>query len=142
MKFNVINVVDKPWGRELHFAIEEQYVGKILEVRRGQRLSLQYHKAKKETMYVISGRMRLTLGDESEEVGEGKSVTIEPGRSHRVEALEDTRIVEVSTNHLDDVVRVEDDHGRAAGGRPLHHAISARLSRAYASFLRKVFGKG
>ncbi|MFH0862983.1 MAG: cupin domain-containing protein [Candidatus Altiarchaeota archaeon] len=112
MDFNLINVVEKPWGREIHFALEGEYVGKILEVKGGQRLSLQYHKRKKETMYLIKGRIRLTLGDEVEELGVGKSVTLAPGVTHRVEALEDSQIIEVSTNHLEDVVRLEDDHGR------------------------------
>jgi mannose-6-phosphate isomerase-like protein (cupin superfamily) len=112
MDFNVVNMVEKPWGRELHFAVEDSYVGKILEVKEGHRLSLQYHKKKKETMYVLKGRIRLTLGDETEDVSAGKSVTLNPGVRHRVEALEDTQIIEVSTSHLDDVVRLEDDHGR------------------------------
>jgi quercetin dioxygenase-like cupin family protein len=117
MDFNSINIVEKPWGREIHFAVEDTYVGKILEVKKGHRLSLQYHRNKKETMYVHSGRMRLTLGDETEIVEEGKSVTLNPGIKHRVEALEDTEIIEVSTNHLDDVVRIDDDHGRHLRGQ-------------------------
>jgi quercetin dioxygenase-like cupin family protein len=112
MDYNVINKVGKPWGREIHFAVEDEYVGKILEVREGCRLSLQYHKKKKETMYVLKGSIRLTLDGETEVVGEGKSVTLNPGARHRVEALQDTQIIEVSTSQLDDVVRLEDDHGR------------------------------
>lgn len=112
MEFNEVKVVEKPWGREIHLAAEDEYVGKILEVKAGGRLSLQYHKKKKETMYVLSGRMKLTLGDETQVVGEGTSVTIKPGDRHRVEAIEDVRIIEVSTSDLDDVVRVEDDYGR------------------------------
>lgn len=113
MQFNDIESVDKPWGRELHFAVEEEYVGKILEVDKGKRLSLQYHEKKKETLYVLSGRLKVTLGDEEGEVGEGKSFTIVPGTTHRFEALEDAMILEVSTTELDDVVRLHDDHGRA-----------------------------
>ncbi len=112
MRFNEVKIVDKPWGREIHFAVEADYVGKILEVKKGSRLSLQYHNVKKETMYVLSGRMKLTLGDEEEEVGPGQSVTIDAKMIHRVEALEDLRILEVSTNHLDDVVRLKDDYDR------------------------------
>lgn len=113
MEFNRVDIVQKPWGREIHFAIEEEYLGKILEVKKGKRLSFQYHTKKKETMYLLSGRIRLRLGDDEEEVEVGKSVTIAPGEKHRVEALEDSQIVEVSTSHLDDIVRLEDDHGRS-----------------------------
>ena len=112
MKFNEVIVVDKPWGREIHFAVEKEYVGKILEVSKGSRLSLQYHKIKKETMYVLSGKMKFTLGDETEVVEAGKSITIEAKGIHRVEALEDLKILEVSTNHLDDVIRIKDDYSR------------------------------
>ena len=112
MEFNEIRVVDKPWGREIHLAVEDEYVGKILEVKAGSRLSLQYHEKKKETMYVLDGKLKLTLDGETEVVGPGKAVTITPSMRHRVEAVEDSRIIEVSTTELDDVVRVEDDYGR------------------------------
>ena len=104
--------VEKPWGHEVHFAIENEYIGKILEVRKGHRLSLQFHKMKKETMYVMQGSIRITIESESEVIGVGRSVTLNPGVRHRVEAIEDAKILEVSTPHLDDVVRIEDDHGR------------------------------
>lgn len=113
--YHLVKIVEKPWGREIRFALEGEYSGKVLEVRKGLRLSLQYHKVKKETMYVLEGRVRLTLGQETKEMGEGASVTILPGVRHRVEAIEDARIVEVSTSELDDVVRVEDDFGRDKG---------------------------
>ncbi len=116
MDYSDVKVVDKPWGREIHFALEDEYVGKILEVNAGQRLSLQYHEKKKETMYVLDGRLKLTLGDKTEVVGAGRAVTITPGTRHRVEAVEDSRILEVSTTELDDVVRLEDDYGRDGGG--------------------------
>ena len=112
MEFNDVRIVDKPWGREIHFAVEADYVGKILEVKKGSRLSLQYHNVKKESMYVLSGRMKFTLGDEEKIVDEGRSVTIDAKMIHRVEALEDLRIIEVSTNHLDDIVRLKDDYSR------------------------------
>ena len=112
MKFNEIKIVDKPWGREIHFALEDEYVGKILEVDKGKRYSLQYHEKKKETQYVLKGRIKLTFGDEIIEVGEGKSFTVNPGIKHRVEGLVDSRIIEVSTTELDDVVRLEDDYNR------------------------------
>jgi mannose-6-phosphate isomerase-like protein (cupin superfamily) len=139
MDFNVINVVEKPWGREIHFAVEDVYVGKILEVKGGRRLSLQYHQKKKETMYVLEGRIRLTLGTEVEDVGRGKSVTLNPGVHHRVEALEDTRIIEVSTSHIDDVVRIEDDHGRTDGRRhPLHRRVHVHMKRIFAGFVKRI----
>jgi len=139
MEFNVINVVEKPWGREIHFAVEDKYVGKILEVKAGHRLSLQYHKRKKETMYVLEGRMRLTLDDETEVVGAHMSVTLNPGVRHRVEALEDTRIIEVSTSHLDDVVRLEDDHGREDKERRPKRTVHMHLKGAYAKFIGALF---
>lgn len=112
MELNDVNVVEKPWGREIHFAIEDEYIGKILEVENGKRLSLQHHEKKKETFFVFSGELELTLGEEKVTLSEGSSVTIKPGVKHRVHALSDVKIFEVSTPHLDDVVRFEDDHGR------------------------------
>jgi quercetin dioxygenase-like cupin family protein len=112
MEFNKVKIVDKPWGREVIFAVEDKYVGKIIEVEKGKRYSLQYHKKKKETQYVLKGKIKLTLGDETQIIDEGKSFTVNPGTKHRVEALEDARIIEVSTTELDDVVRLEDDYGR------------------------------
>jgi mannose-6-phosphate isomerase len=134
MDFNLINFVEKPWGREIHFAVEGEYVGKILEVNARKRLSLQYHKRKKETMYLLKGRVRLTLDDETEIISPGKSVTLKPGVRHRIEALEDSQIIEVSTSHLDDVVRVEDDHGREDGeqnkaGKGIHYHLKSRFDR-------------
>lgn len=112
MGFNKVRVVKKPWGREVHWALEKNYVGKILEVRGGRRLSLQYHRFKCETMYVLEGRIKLTLGAKTMVVGPGKSVTIKPGVKHRVEALDNAKILEASTPQIKDVVRLEDDWGR------------------------------
>jgi quercetin dioxygenase-like cupin family protein len=113
MNYHDIKVIEKPWGREIHFAVEDEYVGKILEVRKGCRLSHQYHKKKKETLHVYEGSIRLTLGSETEIVKAGKSVTIKPGVNHRIEALDgEAVILEVSTKELDDVVRLDDDYGR------------------------------
>jgi len=139
MDFNVIDMVEKPWGREIHFAVEDVYAGKILEVRKGKRLSLQYHKRKTETMYLLEGRIRLTVDDETRVVGAGKSVTLKPGVKHRVEALEGTRIIEVSTSHLDDVVRLEDDHGREEKKpHPLHRRVHMHLKGVFERFVRKM----
>ncbi|MFC2154674.1 cupin domain-containing protein [Candidatus Altiarchaeota archaeon] len=106
-------IVDKPWGRELWLAHEQEYALKILEVKKGERLSLQYHKEKKESIYVYKGKMRLVLGEEEMEMCEGDVVTVEPGVKHRMRALDDLVLIEASTPQLDDVVRIEDDYNRA-----------------------------
>jgi mannose-6-phosphate isomerase-like protein (cupin superfamily) len=110
--------VEKPWGYELIWAHTERYVGKLLVVETGKRLSLQIHRVKDETIYVASGRLRLHLeNDDGEivtrEMGPGDHSRIPVGRRHRFEAIERVEIIEVSTPELDDVVRVEDDYGRA-----------------------------
>ena len=116
--------VEKPWGWELIWAHADQYVGKILFVRSGHSLSLQFHREKDESWYVESGRAELELGDtgqrvlNTEVVVAGACFHFPPGTVHRVTALEDTRIVEVSTPHLDDVVRLEDSYGRAGTSDP------------------------
>jgi mannose-6-phosphate isomerase len=116
--------VEKPWGWELIWAEAEQYVGKLLVVLAGHSLSLQFHNVKDESWYVLSGRAKLELGDtgqailNTEVVGEGASFRYRPGTVHRVTALEDTTILEVSTPHLDDVVRLEDAYGREGTSTP------------------------
>jgi mannose-6-phosphate isomerase-like protein (cupin superfamily) len=116
--------VDKPWGYELIWAVAEQYVGKVLFVKAGESLSLQFHNEKDESWYVQHGRARLELGDvgqallNSEIVGEGACFRYRPGTVHRVTALEDTTILEVSTPHLDDIVRLEDRYGRSGTAEP------------------------
>jgi mannose-6-phosphate isomerase len=110
--------VEKPWGWELIWALGDRYCGKLLFVRAGQALSLQYHERKDESWYVQEGRATLELGAvgdgvlESGEIGPGDCFHFAPGTVHRVRALEDTLIVEVSTPDLDDVVRLADDYGR------------------------------
>ena len=110
--------VEKPWGYELIWAHTDLYVGKILFVRAGHSLSLQFHNEKDESWYVQSGRAELELGEagqgilNTEVIGAGASFHYAPGTVHRVTALEDTTILEVSTPHLDDVVRLEDRYGR------------------------------
>ena len=116
--------VEKPWGWELIWAHTEVYVGKLLFVRAGQSLSLQFHREKDESWYVESGRAKLELGDtgeavlKSEIVSTGACFHYRPGTVHRVTALEDTTIIEVSTPQLDDVVRLEDAYGRAGTSEP------------------------
>lgn len=110
--------VDKPWGHELIWAVAEEYAGKILFVKAGESLSLQFHNVKDEAWYVLDGRARLELGGPGERmlnndvIGPGEAFHFPPGTVHRLTALEDTRIVEVSTPQLDDVVRLEDRYGR------------------------------
>jgi quercetin dioxygenase-like cupin family protein len=106
------HIVPKPWGREVWFGNEPEYAGKILEVSQGHALSLQKHVEKKETMYLWSGRVRVHLNGDEFILDAGAALTINPGDVHRVEALEDTVILEVSTPHLDDLVRLEDRYGR------------------------------
>ena len=111
--------VEKPWGWELIWALTDTYCGKVLFVRAGERLSLQFHNEKEESWLVQSGRAKLELGAAGEKalkeevVGPGAAFHYTPGTVHRVTAIEDTTILEVSTPHLDDVVRLEDDYGRA-----------------------------
>jgi mannose-6-phosphate isomerase len=110
--------VEKPWGYELIWALTDLYCGKVLFVQAGASLSLQFHKEKDESWYVQSGRAKLELGDvgqgvlDEEVIGPGAAFHYVPGTVHRVTAIEDTTILEVSTPHLDDVVRLEDVYGR------------------------------
>jgi mannose-6-phosphate isomerase len=116
--------VDKPWGYELIWALTDTYCGKVLFVRAGHALSLQFHREKDESWLVQSGRAKLELGDAGqaalaeEVVGPGFAFHYRPGTVHRVTALEDTTILEVSTPHLDDVVRLEDAYGREGTSAP------------------------
>jgi len=116
--FAVRNIlhVPKPWGYELIFAKTDRYVGKILHVNRGESLSLQYHEMKEETLYVVEGELRLTIeqdGDRREILlKKGEAFHIPPRMIHRMEAVADTDVAEVSTTELDDVVRLEDRYGR------------------------------
>jgi|SRR5687768_9572471 mannose-6-phosphate isomerase len=105
-------IVDKPWGREVWYAHEQEYAGKILEVKKGFALSLQKHERKKETMYLLSGAVRYHFNGVDFDMTAGNCLTVNPGDIHRVEALEDSVILEVSTPHLDDVIRLEDRYGR------------------------------
>jgi mannose-6-phosphate isomerase-like protein (cupin superfamily) len=117
-------LVEKPWGWELIWAHTDTYVGKVLFVRAGQSLSLQYHEQKDESWYVQSGLARLELGEvgdtelTTDSIAAGASFRFVPGTVHRVSAIEDTTILEVSTAHLDDVVRIEDAYGRAGTTEP------------------------
>jgi mannose-6-phosphate isomerase-like protein (cupin superfamily) len=115
--------VPKPWGHELIWAHTDRYVGKVLVIETGKRLSLQKHVVKDETIYVLSGRLRLHLEDDrgvvrTEELGPGAHRRVATGRIHRYEAIERCELMEVSTPELDDVVRLEDDFGREGTSAP------------------------
>ena len=109
--------VPKPWGHELIWAATDRYVGKILHIRAGESLSLQYHRVKDETIMVLSGRLHFEHYADGEpsrtiELAPREPFHIPPGLRHRMIAVEDCDIVEVSTPELDDVVRLEDKYGR------------------------------
>jgi mannose-6-phosphate isomerase-like protein (cupin superfamily) len=110
--------IEKPWGHEIIWAKTDKYVGKILYIKEGHRLSKQYHRSKEETIMVIEGSILLEIGDEESMIRislkEGMSEHITPGLIHRFSAVfgSDAKIVEVSTPELDDVVRLEDDYNR------------------------------
>ena len=109
--------VEKPWGSELIWALTDEYCGKILFVKAGESLSLQFHNVKDESWYVLEGRAHVELGKAGEGalaqevIVAGAAFRFRPGTVHRVRALDDTRILEVSTPQLDDVVRLEDSYG-------------------------------
>ena len=119
-----VRKVEKPWGHELIWALTDTYCGKVLFVKAGCALSLQYHEEKDESWLVQSGRAKLELGEtgqgllHEEVVTAGAAFHYRPGTVHRITALEDTTILEVSTPHLDDVVRLEDLYGRAGTSEP------------------------
>ena len=115
-----VKEVSKPWGSELWVAVTQHYALKIIILKAGQRSSLQYHKQKHEHIYVDAGRAKAEfIGADGQRVteiiGPGTILENAPGQIHRLEALEDLRLIEVQTPFLDDVVRVEDDYKRKAG---------------------------
>ncbi len=115
--------VPKPWGHELIWALTDRYCGKVLVIEQGQRLSLQRHHVKDESILVLSGRLRLHLQDDGgtvqvEELAPGDARHVATGRIHRYEAIERCELLEVSTPELDDVERLEDDFGREGTSAP------------------------
>jgi mannose-6-phosphate isomerase len=116
--------VEKPWGHELIWAVTEDYVGKVLFVKAGESLSLQFHREKDESWLLHHGRAKLELGSagdamlNEEVIAAGACFRFQPGTVHRVTAIEDTTILEVSTPQLDDVVRLEDAYGREGTSEP------------------------
>ncbi len=115
--------VHKPWGHEILFARSSAYAGKLLFIRAGHQLSLQYHERKEETIFVHSGRMRFVYEETPGQLVEiemlpGEAHHIPPGRQHRMIAVEDCTLFEVSTPELDDVVRLQDSYGREGTREP------------------------
>jgi mannose-6-phosphate isomerase-like protein (cupin superfamily) len=115
--------IDKPWGHEEIFAETETYVGKILTIRAGQALSLQFHEVKEETLRVLDGELDMITGPDVDNLQPirmtaGAVFHVAPGELHRMVAVTDCRLLEVSTNHLDDVVRLEDRYGRQGTSAP------------------------
>lgn len=109
--------IEKPWGHELIYALTELYCGKVLVVRAGHALSLQYHELKDETLYLLSGRAEVELGElsgalEASALRPGDAFRLRPRTLHRLRAVADSTFLEVSTPHLEDVVRLDDDYGR------------------------------
>ncbi|HAC46040.1 MAG TPA: cupin [Chloroflexi bacterium] len=110
--------VDKPWGYEIRWAVTDRYLGKILHVRKGEALSLQYHEVKDEWLLVSEGAVDIEIGGlegelEKLRMRKGDSMHVPPRTRHRITAVEDADIFEVSTPEVDDVVRLEDRYGRA-----------------------------
>jgi len=118
---HAVQIKLKPWGKEIWFAQNNNYAGKILEIKKGHRYSLQYHEKKEETQYVYSGKVKITYGQDKDNLKEiilhpGEKFDIHPHTIHRAQAIEDTQIFEVSTPHLTDVVKLHDDYGRNGKG--------------------------
>jgi mannose-6-phosphate isomerase len=114
--------VPKPWGHETIWAVTDQYVGKVLHIKAGHALSLQYHNQKDETIHLLSGEMiyRVKIDGELQDVKlrAGESYRNEPGTVHQMEAVTDCDVLEASTPHLDDVVRLSDRYGREGTSAP------------------------
>lgn len=114
--------VEKPWGYEIVWAETDRYVGKVLHITAGQKLSRQYHRRKDETFLVEQGEMDLEIGEGDARrvlhMRKGDSFHCAPGTVHRMVAVKDVDVIEVSTPELDDVVRLEDDYGREGTSKP------------------------
>ncbi len=119
---SAITHVPKPWGHETIWAKTDAYVGKILHIKAGEALSVQYHTVKDETVYLMSGQLKYRIweGDTPVDVnlGIGDAFRVTPGTVHQMEAVTDCDILEVSTPHLDDVVRIKDRYGREGTSAP------------------------
>ena len=118
---NVVRV-DKPWGYEIIWAHTDNYVGKILHITAGHALSVQYHEVKDETVYLLAGELiyRVWENGSPTDVGlkVGQSYRITPHTIHQMEAVTDCDVLEASTPHLDDVIRLKDRYGREGTSAP------------------------
>ena len=137
--------VDKPWGHEIIWALTDRYVGKLLVIETGKRLSLQHHEIKDEWIHVLDGRLLLTLENdageiEERELGPGEGAHVATLRVHRYEAIETCRLIEVSTPELDDVVRLEDDFGREGTSAPSARLAPSRDVRRSSSRREQILG--
>lgn len=109
-----MKTIHKPWGKEIWFAHTKKYVGKLLFIKKGRRLSLQYHKKKDETLYTLKGHYWLELDGKKKKMKSGSVVHFPPKARHRMEAkYGDVTLIEVSTPEVHDVVRLADDYHRA-----------------------------
>ena len=119
-----VKFVPKPWGHEMIWAHSDLYVGKLLHIKAGQALSVQYHNQKDETIHLLRGQMKYRVdfrdgrGLVDVPFGEGESYRNTPGHIHQMEAVTDCDVLEVSTPHLDDVVRLTDRYGREGTSTP------------------------
>ena len=117
-----IKTVPKPWGHETIWAHTDRYVGKVLHIKAGHALSVQYHDRKDETVHLLKGELvyRVQMGDALEDMRlrSGESFRITPGTIHQMEAVTDCDVLEVSTPELDDVVRLSDRYGREGTNAP------------------------
>lgn len=134
--FSKIQIKEKPWGKEIWFAHTKNYVGKILEVKKGHRYSLQYHEKKQETQYIFSGKVLFTMGTNVKKLQkkilhQGQKIDVTPGCIHRLEAIEDALVFEVSTPEINDVVKIEDDYGRNGKGN------NEKMDKKLHNFLNK-----
>ena len=114
-----MQIIEKPWGREEVIEINDRYMMKKLTMWKGHRCSLQFHNVKRETIYVLSGHLRIYAGPNQDNLGSkvytaGETITLVPGIVHRMEAVEDSVYLEASTPEMDDVVRLSDDYRRAS----------------------------
>ncbi len=112
-----MKIIKKPWGKEEVLEINDKYMVKKLTMFAGKKCSLQYHKYKKETVYILSGKLRIYKGKNENELESkiyltGESITLKPGQIHRMEGIEDSVYLEASTPEMDDVVRISDDYDR------------------------------
>lgn len=112
-----MEIIDKPWGKEEVIEINDKYMVKKLTMLKGHRCSLQYHNYKKETIYVLSGQLKIISGPDQNNLNEktfnsGESITLSPGIVHRMEGIEDSVYLESSTPEMEDVVRLVDDYNR------------------------------